>query len=105
MPIRARDYPIQIRTIGQNDKNRLLQYRPHMHFEASVGACGTIGDNQAQKLDTKIICTHDYITFNDILIENNKVLPMLLIDNRQHGIELCRNTPNVSSHVSVESLD
>ena len=75
-----------------------------MHCEASVGACGAIGDNQARNLDKKRICTHVYITFNDILIGKPKVLPMLLIANRQHGIELCRTTPNMSNHVSVESL-
>ena len=75
-----------------------------MHFEASMGACGAIGDNQAQKLDTKRSCTHVYITFNGILIGTPNVLPMLLIANHQHGIELCRNTPKMSNHVSFESL-
>ena len=46
------------KTILKNDKNQLLQNGTDMDFEVSVSACGTIGDNQARKLDTKRIYTH-----------------------------------------------
>ena len=75
-----------------------------MHVEAGMCACGAIEYNQARKLDKNKVFTHVYITFNDILIGNFKVLPMLVIAKRQHEIELCRNTPNMSNHVSVETL-
>ena len=41
----------------KNDKNQLLQNGTDMNFEVSMSACGTIGDNQARKLDTKRIYT------------------------------------------------
>jgi hypothetical protein len=46
-----------------------------MDFEVSVSACGTIGDNQARKLDTKRIYTHGYMLFSDILMGIPTVLP------------------------------
>ena len=43
----------------KNDKNQLLQNGTDMNFEVSMSARGTIGDNQARKLDTKRIYTRD----------------------------------------------
>ena len=43
--------------IKKNDKNKLLQNGTDINFEVGVIACGVIGDNQARKLDTKIIYT------------------------------------------------
>ena len=43
--------------LKKNDKNQLLQNGNDMNFEVSVSACGTIGDNQARKLDKKRIYT------------------------------------------------
>ena len=43
----------------KNDKNQLLQNGTDMNFEVSISARGTIGDNQARKLDTKRIYTRD----------------------------------------------
>ena len=45
--------------ILKNDKNQLLQNGTDMNFEVSMSARGTIGDNQARKLDTKRIYTRD----------------------------------------------
>jgi hypothetical protein len=47
----------QKKTILQNDKNQLFQNGTDMNFDVGVSACGTIGDNQARKLDTKRIYT------------------------------------------------
>ena len=46
-----------------------------MNFEVSVSACGTIGDNQARKQDTKRIYTRGKISFSDILMGNPTTLP------------------------------
>jgi hypothetical protein len=46
-----------------------------MDFEVSVSACGTIGDNQARKLDTKRIYTQGLMLFSDILMRIPIVLP------------------------------
>ena len=43
----------------KNDKNQLLLNGTDMNFEVSMSARGTIGDNQARKLDTKRIYTRD----------------------------------------------
>jgi hypothetical protein len=41
----------------KHGKNQLLQNGTDMNFDVGVSACGTIGDNQARKLDTRRIYT------------------------------------------------
>ena len=51
-----------------------MQNVADMNFEVSVSACGTIGDNQARKQDTKRIYTRGKISFSDILMGNPTTL-------------------------------
>ena len=82
LPARARDHPVELSTIAQKEKNRLLQYGSCMQFDGRVSAHGVIGDSQARKLDMKRVYTHVKTILNANLVGIPERSPTLLLNNR-----------------------